>query len=294
MADTPGEDSSYEFAPNEISKPRDAETQKQSAHTEQLQERNCPHCGFRIYGKPRQGRCPECAAPLDLTATDLLQFSSTGWVRGLTLGMFWLALGVGGQAAAVFFAWGLSPKIGDGIHLAAACATIIGTWIITQPEPGIGTAKTSFATSSRGLSLVVATLWGVNLAAMIMHKPYFEHCFMYLTLLAMAAQAMYLGAHLRIVATRIPSDSLATQSFNMGWLFAIMCVFFIILQYFGIANVGYLQFFFCSFPMVGGLIAIILWAMVTLIRMGFEIWQCAVTASVIAEKKAARAAGQKK
>src|SRR5438045_3257435 len=51
--------------------------------------RICPHCGFRMFGKLK-ARCPECAAPTDTVATDLLQFASTGWVNGLAFGILLL------------------------------------------------------------------------------------------------------------------------------------------------------------------------------------------------------------
>ena len=49
--------------------------------TAALVERNCPHCGFRVVGRPRGNRCPECSAALDDAAVDLIQFSPPRWTR---------------------------------------------------------------------------------------------------------------------------------------------------------------------------------------------------------------------
>src|SRR6185437_1307683 len=57
-------------------------------------EHNCPHCGFRIVGKPRNNRCPDCNAALDELTTGLLQFAPTGWTRKISTGALIVAAGI--------------------------------------------------------------------------------------------------------------------------------------------------------------------------------------------------------
>src|SRR5579871_3656388 len=102
MSETP-EKGSYDFAPEEI--PEEiplvepeggAEVKPAPRKPEQaVPDRICPHCGFNIFGKTRGGRCPQCAAPLEHAATDLLQFSSPGWLRTMANGLMMVGAAIG-------------------------------------------------------------------------------------------------------------------------------------------------------------------------------------------------------
>ena len=103
MSETP-EEGSYDFAPEEESgeiplvEPEGgvAEEEVSGASAvapaarkpqQAVPDRICPHCGQNIFGKTRGGRCPQCAAPLEHAATDLLQFSSPAWLRTMAMGL---------------------------------------------------------------------------------------------------------------------------------------------------------------------------------------------------------------
>ena len=64
-----------EPAPAPRAKPAPAETASAVDNT----LRTCLHCGYSFRGKPK-ARCPECAGPME-SASDLMQFADTGWVR---------------------------------------------------------------------------------------------------------------------------------------------------------------------------------------------------------------------
>jgi len=54
------------------------------------------------------------------------------------------------------------------------------------------------------------------------------------------------------------------------------------------------MFFMCSFPMIAGFVAIFLWAMITLLRLNFNLRAAAVAGETITMRKAERAAARNK
>ncbi len=81
--------------------------------------------------------------------------------------------------------------------------------------------------------------------------------------------------HLRMLALRVPSDSLAAQLFNLAFLVPGVCVGLMVLQILGQANIrGIEEKFICGFSIIGGLVVVLLWAVVTVLRLGIELRNC--------------------
>src|SRR5579862_3162432 len=108
-------DSTYDFAPGPEKQPEVPARAGPFPPIPSGAERICPHCGFRVVGKPRGNRCPECSAPLDLAAADLLQFAPAGWIREISWGPVLIALAmfvhIGG-----LLSWPLAGAIQRGME----------------------------------------------------------------------------------------------------------------------------------------------------------------------------------
>ena len=147
---------SYDFAPEEtgeipLSEPGAVEEEIEEVSGESavapaasprkpqqaIPDRICPHCGFSIFGKTRGGRCPQCAAPLEHAATDLLQFSSPAWLRTMANGLLMAGAAVGAHVFAAALQWN-QPVLGAVIHTGAAGLLLLGTLMATRMESDIG------------------------------------------------------------------------------------------------------------------------------------------------------------
>ncbi|HVX83969.1 MAG TPA: hypothetical protein VH253_04060 [Phycisphaerae bacterium] len=282
-------DTSYELAPQAPGTARTRAEAKQPTVAEPVVERKCPHCGFRIVGKTTRNRCPDCAAPLDLTAANLLQFSATGWVRTIAVGSLLLAAAVFGQIAAIVTSWARQPA-GPKLHALAPAAALIAAWLVTLREPEAAGEQLPWRWMVRVLSVVVAGAWGV--LAFVKLPGWAAHPALYATLVLSGGQAVSLGLYYNAVAIRVPSDSLAWQAFNLSWVIGVECVFIIVLHFVRVADVEHLQYFFCAYPMIAGMGALLVWAAGLLVMFGVQLWAVARAGDDIAYRKAQRAIKQ--
>ncbi|HVS73772.1 MAG TPA: hypothetical protein VHQ47_21295 [Phycisphaerae bacterium] len=281
-------DHSYELAPQAPAAAGTRAEAKQPTVAEPVVERKCPHCGFRIVGKTTRNRCPDCAAPLDLTAANLLQFSATGWVRTVACGSLLLAAAVFGEIAAIVTSWAQQPA-GPRLHSLAPAAALIAAWLVTLRERE-GKEQLPWRWWVRVFSVLVAGAWAVLAFANV--PEWGMHPMLYVTLLLSAGQAVFLGLYYNAVAIRVPSDTLAWQSFNLSWVIALECVFIIVLHFVRVADVEHLQYFFCAFPMIAGMGAVLIWAAALLVMFGVQLWAVARAGDDIAIRKAQRAMKQ--
>jgi hypothetical protein len=162
----------------------------------------------------------------------------------------------------------------------------LGVWWATAGEPGVGIVRTPLAPVARLLAIVVAALWAVVLLGPVMAK---SQLLVIAILIATGVQASVVGLHLRSLAARIPNDSLANHLSNSAFLVSGVCLLMIILHLAQVASTAHLMFFFCAFPMIGGMGLVILWAALTLVRLGLELRQCAVAGQTIVTRQAMRA-----
>ena len=309
MADKKDDGGAYEFAPHEA-EPRPAETTQPTAkpaareapQPEQLvAERTCPHCGHRIMGKPPRGRCPECAAALDELATDKLQFSDGAWLRRLSNGTLLVGAGIVVQMGGISLGMVERWRAGVLVQVVAAGAIMMGMWMATRQEPGIGTTRLPLAAYARWTSLIVAVLWLAELLKVMKtgvkldeHGVPSRDMLTLMALTATAVEAVVAGLHFRMLAARVPSDSLVAHLFNLSFLVTAVCVGLIGLQLLGQANTKHIsETFLCGFSIIGGMGVVMLWAVVTVLRLGIEIRNCAVAGENIAVRKAMKAAAKK-
>jgi hypothetical protein len=301
MADEQDPGSEYDFAPREEPQVEPDAVPAVPASEEVAAvppprlsaERVCPHCGFEIFGKPRGGRCPDCAAPLDLAGTDLLQFSDGDWVKRLSNGALLFALAIVMDVAGAAVVLSGSWSLGDGAHILAAAIGAWGIWLATTKEDNFIAEPSPTATPARAASLTVLALWIVlSLVALTQYHGAIKF-FTILVLLAYAAEAILFGFHLQKLANRIPNDSLAAQSLNLAWFMPGFCFVLMGVNFFDLAVGAALTLFFCAFPLIGGLLIMIIWSLSVLIRMGLELRTAAEAGESIAIKKAQRLAQKK-
>ena len=299
MSETPDE-GSYDFAPEEMAgeiplvepeeEAGEAEAAVQAAPRKPEQavpDRICPHCGFSIFGKTRGGRCPQCAAPLEHAATDLLQFSSPGWLRTMATGLLMVGAAIGAHVFAAALRWN-QPMVGAVIHVAAAWLLFLGALMATRMESDIGGKVMTGTAVARWAALGAAIVWVlVLLLALGGHRS--GGMAKWLTILALACDggfAISFGLYNRALAQRIPDDGLANQSLNFSWLAGLVCVALIVIQLFELTTTVHLMFFFCSFPMIGGFLVIFAWSIVVVLRTSFELRASAVAGESISAKRA--------
>ena len=109
-----------------------------------------------------------------------------------------------------------------------------------------------------------------------------------------AGFAIAFGLYNRALSQRIPDDGLASQSLNFGWLAAMVCVGLMAIQMFDLETRDHLQFFFCSFPMILGFLAVYAWSIVVVLRTSFQVRASAVAGESITAKRAQMAQNQNK
>ncbi len=256
-------------------------------------ETTCRFCGFIMKGPPKP-RCPECAAPMDKSVADLIKFADSAWVRGLSTGLLLITVAIALHAGGAGLRYGSIPAAGAA-HVLAAAIFAAGTFMLTrarpdQPESNVG------AKMARAGSIGVLILWLPVMA--LTFKPIgtyivLRKTLLISTLLVQALCAVIIGYHAARLASNIPDDSLPAQSINSGWLVLVLCVFFTLVQVLDLSLAGYMTLFFCSFPLIAGLIVAAVWVIITAIRMALELKTSAVEGEAIQVRRAQRAAGIK-
>jgi hypothetical protein len=293
MSEKPESDSPYEFAPRaEPAQPVEPPpTTTPEVEEEPGLERTCPHCGFKIIGKPRGGRCPECAAPLDEVATDLLQFSNHDWLLTTSNGTLLFAGSIVLQLIVGFA--GLLGKFprGEGImHLVGAAAGALGVWWMTTPEPGVGLVRMPYAMAARAVAIVVAVLWTVSIftPSNVVAEARPEWIVMFVAV-AVALEMALIALHLRGLERRVPNDSAAAHLMNAAFIVPGLCLILMALQLLGMAQMDHMMWFFCV-PVFGLVAGVMIWAVWTFVRAGLDLRQCAVAGQTIVARQAMRAA----
>jgi hypothetical protein len=112
----------------------------------------CRACGYNLRGQVRDAVCPECSAPVSLSArSDLLRFSDPDWIERLARGMRLILIGL--LAATVLqitiavvsiamttsgtpVVTGLLATAGLlGAAFSVVVVVVVGVWWLTTPDP---------------------------------------------------------------------------------------------------------------------------------------------------------------
>jgi hypothetical protein len=302
MADE--QDSAYDFAPREEPKAdpapplptrTPARENKPAVRPERVApEMVCPHCGLEIFKKPRSGRCPECAAPLDVAGTGLLQFADGEWLGQLSNGILLFALALLLDIGGIAFTLAGFPHSGDLVHLIAAATAAYGLFRATTPESGIAAEHSPTAAAARITAFTLLGLWVLLSLVAFTHSTGAMKFLTTLVLLTYAVEAPLFALHLQKLAARVPNDSLAAQSLNLAWLMPGVCLALLFAAL--VRPEGSLKddpLLMLVFPLLGVLLLMILWALSVLVRLGLELRNAIAAGESIAQRKAQRLAQKK-
>jgi len=274
----------YDFAPQEpqgeipFEKPLEKPAEKVTESTKKavvqeplLEERICPHCGFKILGKAPKGRCPECTAILDEAAIGQLQFAEKGWLNAMANGSLMLAIAVVAQGAVVALGW---------THILTLTAWIgaAGVWLLTSSEAG-GAVKLPLRFGARWVAIIVAILWT---AAMTKENPIVAVA----ALVATACQGALVALHLRMLAMRIPNEGVARQFLNLAFFLPGISMVLIVAHLIGQTDIWSMkEWLICGLTVEGLMGLVMLWAAVTLLRLAIELRNCVVAGQNIETRK---------
>jgi hypothetical protein len=278
------QDSPYDFAqPQPARTTHIAASARQDARLQpqQQQQHTCLYCGLLVFGNPR-ARCPECSAPMDDSATDLLQFAEPRWTRSVALALPLIAAAIVGHAAGAFFRW-TSPRIVEAtVHAAAAGILLVGVFLATRPDRQTSAPARQQSLLACLAATVTAIAWLVLL--LIAMKLLGRAMTKSLLLLAVVAQgflAAVLGFYARSLAMRLPDDTIAAHARIAGWLTTAVCGTVLVIQFLELTTIVHLMFFMCSFPMIAGFFVALLFAVVTLLRLTVNMLEAARSAQRI-------------
>ena len=218
-----------------------------------------------------------------------MQFAKTGWVRMIAWGLLLIVpaallhlAGCGVNRLKIYqnsdpdnhaFA---HPKA--LLHGAAALLMTAGVFIATLRQPGTSAGRPGIPLACRVLSLVVLLVWliaGAYALDILKAQPasysQLEKTLALLALLSQGAPCILLAFHCSRLAARLPNDTLRTHAYYTGWLCALVCATLFGLIALEMDRGLFPLFFMCSFPLIAGMLVIILWAMITLIRLALDL-----------------------
>ena len=291
MAAPTPRDSSYDLAPSQPSRlPSKTQDVSATARTQLGPQRSCPYCGFAFHGPPK-ARCPECSAPLDSGQSDLLKFADVQWCRRIANGTLLIVLAFLGHLFAAFLRWISDPATESLAHAAAAILMTAAVFIATLREPTPKPASSRVALSARYTAIAAALFWCMLCLILTELLPASRGIIKTLVLLALVAHAtlaMLLNFHFSALAARLPDDDLARHATNSGGVTAIACGLLFGVQFLELTTIVHFMFFFCSFPLIAGVLTIFFWAMVTLLRIAIGMRVSANAGAIITSKRLQR------
>jgi hypothetical protein len=180
---------------------------------------------------------------------------------------------------------------------AAALLLAAAVWLLTRPEPAPRGTPSRWPLVTRLVALATMLPW-IALALMIVDilpwSPGLAKALVLLALLGHAALAVLLGFHLSALAARAPDDTLARHAVNAGGATALACALLLVIQALELTTPIHLMFFTCSFPLIAGVLAIFLWASITVLRLGLVMRESARAGDEIKARRLQRMAAQKR
>lgn len=108
----------------------------------------CRKCAYNLRGLPKNGLCPECGTPVEISiGTDLLRYSDPTYLLSMRRGIHLIFAGVVGLIVIgilriFMFRTAGTMYIGSLLQLAGSGLMIAGSWLLTNPDPsGIGESR---------------------------------------------------------------------------------------------------------------------------------------------------------
>jgi hypothetical protein len=229
-------------------------------------------------------------------AGDLLQFSGSAWLRRLAWGTLLAATGLIAHVIAAVLGNALGTATWAGwvpwIQVIAAAIVAAGLWLLTARERGGAPPRRALAgQAARWLAITALVLWGSTFFLLRGGNVTAIKSILVALCVLQAATAFAAGFFLSALAARIPQDSLSVQFANIAWLLPGVLAMIVADLLAGLqAQFGFL--FYCVFPTMGVMAALILWPAGALLHLTLELRNAATAADAIVAKREARAAAQ--
>lgn len=208
----------------------------------------CLQCGYQIRGLATSGNCPECGTPIARSMRgNLLEFSSTGYVQSLHLGLTIILIVVVAQFALTILLFlgvvigSIRPAGGtslkdlelwvNAIALPLTAAMLYGWWQFSAPDPAIlGTEKGQSARTTIRASVVIVAVVSVfellirAIAAQDTRLATMGVAASGLNAVANIVQFFASLLYVRWLAPRLPDRSIQQQAAKYLWLLPLIYI----------------------------------------------------------------------
>jgi hypothetical protein len=255
-------------------------------------DQTCRRCGYNLRGLHRDGRCPECGSPVDLSLHgDLLRLADPNWVEKLARGSKFVLHGLS-TALLAAIAGGCVELVASGMRtsettdasmledvLVAVCTVVailgllvfyFGVWLMTSPDP-TRAGEDLYATSRRLVRTTLLISIGneaVQFGLSSFTLPSGVDVFLgVLEAVARLAFAVGVLAHLRYLgklALRVPDERLSKRSRFLFGAFLITPAAFLLIAIFASTATANHPLFVCA-------VVLLLVAMFMFVLMGLRL-----------------------
>ena len=234
---------------------------------------------------------------MDSSTTDQLKFANPAWVRRVAVGLLLIIPGIVGHIIAAFLRWMITNEARTTIHIFSAAFLIVAVFVTTWKEPG--TKRGQLSLWARIVVVAALGFW-IGLFLVFQHEDFSIQVVRALILPCAALPGGALLPCWACIAVIWPCASRMMRSTGMrftaaGWSPRPMACSWGSISC-SSRHLMHFMFFMCSFPMIGGLLVIFMWAVVTLVRLALNLrlvrpgrvtksWLCARSAMAARAKK---------
>lgn len=193
----------------------------------------CRKCSYNLRSLRVMGRCPECGTPVGLSIQgDHLRFCDPAWLArvAMGLGIMFVASLVGTTLTVVspittILRFG--PLVGPEFMAVVALVGLVGTWMMTAPDPGAvaerpGVDARRFARWAVAVALLgnITALLRAQLTSLGGTFPLFLLVYLLFAAVAVVAEwAKY--TYIAQLASRVPDDALARSARRLRVIFPV-------------------------------------------------------------------------